>query len=76
MKFAFRIALTFGAIALAYVVSFVVFHRTHLAVGIRDGMSTTTVFWRVEDNSVNRFLVAFYSPLTSLKELEMPIEWD
>lgn len=76
MRFALRLALIFGAIALAYVASFFIFHRAHLAAGIRDGMRTTSVFWRVEDNSVNRFLVAFYSPLTSLETFEMPIEWD
>jgi hypothetical protein len=75
MNFPMRLALIVGVISFAYVVSYLIFHRVHITAGIRHGMSRTTVFWRVKDNSANRFLVAIYSPMIRLTGHEREIEW-
>ena len=72
MKFAPRLALVLVLLFFAYVGSFFVFHRTHVTGGILEGMDTTSILWRVEDNSFNRVLVTIYAPLSKLWEL--PIE--
>jgi hypothetical protein len=73
MKFAPRLALVLVLLFIAYVGSFFVFHRTHVTGGIREGMDTTSVLWKIEDSSFNRVLVKLYTPLSKLWEL--PIEW-
>jgi len=59
----------------AYVGSFLAFNRAHVGPIILRGTGYTTICWRVEDNSVNRFLVTLYSPMMKLKMFRMPVVW-